>query len=100
MFFPDHDLWRSPSRGVAMLMCGTLHGIRVLSERGKAKIGDACMTRVVHQDVRLAERQRSSEMRFRTATYSLEIPVNHVAGVEVAEALSNIGYLATSVSVG
>jgi len=100
MFSPDHDLWRSPSQGVAMLKCVTLHGIRVLSERGKAKIGDACMTRVVHQDVRLAERQRGSETGFGTATHSLEIPVNHIAGVEVAEALSNIGYLATNVSVG
>jgi len=83
-----------------MLVCGALHGIRVLSERGKAKIRDACMTRVVHQDICLAERQRGSETRFRTVTYSLEIPMNHIAGVEAAEALSNIGYLATNVSVG
>ena len=84
------DLWRSPLWGVASLKCGVLNGIRVVSEHGKAKIRDVCMTRVVHKDVLLAGRQYSSETRFRTVTYSLEVTMDHIARVEVAEADSDI----------
>jgi hypothetical protein len=57
------------------------------------------MARVVDKNVRLAGRQYGREMRFRTATYSLEVPMNDIAGVEVAEALGDVGKLATGVSV-
>ena len=50
---PEQDLWRSPSWGVAMLIRGTLHGIRVLSHRGEAKIRDARTAVLVHKDIRL-----------------------------------------------
>jgi len=39
------------------------------------------------------------ETRLTTITYSLEVPMYHVAGVEVAEALSDVRELATGVSV-
>ena len=97
---PLQDFWRSPSRGVGVLECVALHGTWVFSECGKAKIRDACVTRVIHQDVSLAERQHDSGARSGTVTHSLEIPVNHIACVEVAESLSDIGYLVTNVSMG
>ena len=40
------------------------------------------------------------ETRLTTITYSLEIPMYHVAGVEVTEAISDVGQLVTGVSVG
>jgi len=94
------DLWRGPSRGVAVVTRGGPHGVQVLSDRGEAEIRNSRMTRAVHKDIWLAGCQYSSEARSRSATYSLEIPMNHVAGVEVAQALSNVGQLVTGVSVG
>ena len=88
---PNQDLRRSPPRGVAAVKRGGRYGIQILSDGSEAKIRDACMTRIVHKDVRLAECQHSSAMRFRIATYSFEVPMNHIAGVEVAEALSDFG---------
>ena len=37
---------------------------------------------------------------FRTATYSLEVPMDDIAGVEVVEAIGDVGQLVTGVSVG
>ena len=88
---PSQDLWRSPPRGVAAVKRGGRYGIQVLSDGSETKIRDACMTRVVHKDIRLAECQHGSAMRFRTATYSFEVPMNQIAGVEVAEALGDVG---------
>ena len=45
------DLRRSPPCGKTMMKRVALHGIQVLIDRGKGKIRDACMTRVVHEDV-------------------------------------------------
>jgi hypothetical protein len=49
------------------------------------------MTKIVHKDVWLARCKYGGETGCRTTTYSLEVPMNHIASVEVAEALSNIG---------
>jgi len=84
-FTPVQDLWRSPSRGVSMLTRGGPHGIHVLSDRSQTKICNSRSTGVVHKDVWLA-RYHDGEKMFRTTTYPLEVPVNYVAGVEVAEA--------------
>jgi len=92
------DLRCSPSRGVAKLR-GTPYGIHALSDPGLADVRDARMPRVVHKDVWLAERQYGGEMRFRVTTYPLEVPVNYIAGVEVAETLSNIRQLVMGVSI-
>jgi len=97
-FPPKQDLRRGPPRGLTTLMRDGPYGIQVLSYGGEAKIRDACMTRVVHKDVRLVEYQHGGTMGFRTATYSLEVPVNHIAGVEVAQALSDVEQLVTEVS--
>ena len=87
---PNQDLRRSPPRGVVAVKRGGRYGIQVLNDGSETKIRDACMTGVVHKDVRLVECQYGSATRFRTATYSLEAPMNHIAGVDVAQALSNV----------
>jgi len=78
---------------------GVRCGIQISSDSGNAKIRDACMTRVVHKDVRLAKCQHGSEMRSRTTTYPPEVPMNYIAGVEVAEALSDVRQLVTGLSI-
>jgi len=40
------------------------------------------------------------EARFTAITYSLEVPMYHIAGVEVAEAISDVGELVTGISFG
>jgi hypothetical protein len=49
------------------------------------------MIGVVHKDVWLDVYQYGGRIRFRTTTYTLEVPMNDIAGVEVAEALSDVG---------
>ena len=85
------DLRRSPPRGVTSLVRGTLDGIQVLSDCSEAKIRDERITGVVHKDVWLAGCQYSGKTRYIITTYSLQVPVNYVAGVEVAEASGDIG---------
>ena len=70
---------------------GGPHGIQVLSNYSEAKIRDACMAGAVHKDVRLSGCQYGDKTIFRKTTYSLEVPMNHIAGVEVGEALSDVG---------
>ena len=66
------------------------HRIRVLSDRSEPEVRDARVAVVVHKDVWLAGCQHS-EVKSRVFTYSFEVPMNHVARVEVAEALNDIG---------
>ena len=47
------NLWRAPSWGVTKFIRVALHGILVFDDCSMAKIRDACMTGVVHKDVRL-----------------------------------------------
>jgi len=86
----EQDLWGSPSRGVALLIRGALHGIQVLSHRGDAEIHDARTARLVHENIRLIGCEYDCRTGFRTTTYSLEVPMDHIAGVEVAEAISDV----------
>ena len=58
------------------------------------------MAGIVHKDVRLMRYQCGGRARLGTATYPFEVPVNNIARVKVAEALGDIGKLATEVSVG
>jgi len=91
MFPLVQDLWCGPPCGVTMLTGGALHGVQISSYRSEAEVSDACTTGVVHKDVSLAGCQYSCETRSRTATHSLEVPVNHTARVEVAKAVGYIG---------
>jgi len=79
---------------VTVLTRGTLDGIQVLSDRGEAEICDDRVARVVHEYIWLPGSQHGGETKFGT-TYPLKVPMNHITGVEVAEASGNIGYLAS-----
>ena len=81
-----------------MLTRGTLDRIQVLSDCSEAKIHNARMTRAVHQDVWLISYQYNSKARFKTSTYSLEVPMNYIAGMEVTEAIGDVGKLVMGVS--
>jgi hypothetical protein len=74
-----------------MLIRDTLYGVQISSDRSEAKVREMCMTAVVHKDVWLDVCQCGGKTRFRTTTYSLEVPMNNIAGVEIAEALSDVG---------
>ena len=91
------DLWRGPSRGVARLMRWAPYGIQVLSDCSETKICDQRITRVVHENVWLVVCQYGREMGFKT-THPLEVPVNNIASVKIAEAASDIGYLVPGMS--
>ena len=84
-------LWCSPPRGETTLTLGTPHGIQVQSHRSEPKVRDTRITRVIDEDVWLDTCQRGSKTGVRTTTYPLEVPVNHIAGVEVTEAPRNVG---------
>jgi hypothetical protein len=73
---------------------------RFLVTNSQAKIRDASMTRVVHKDVLLAWHQQVVKQDSETTTHSLEVPVYHIARMEVVEALSDVGQLVAGVSVG
>ena len=51
MCSPCQDLWRSPSRGVAVMTRGARYGIQILGDGSEAEIRDACMTKVIHKDI-------------------------------------------------
>ena len=79
---------------------GTLYRIEVPSDRGEAKICESSMTGAIHNGVSLDVHQYSGETRVRTTTHSLKVPMNDVAGVEVAETPSDVGQLGMEVSTG
>jgi len=85
------DLRCGPSWGMAMLMRGAWHGIQALGNLSEPKIREARTTGVVHEDIRLVMCKYSDGTRFRTTTYTLEVPMNYIVGVEVAEPLSGVG---------
>ena len=70
-----------------------------MSDRGEAKIGDAWMTGVIHKNVRLVRCEYLDKRISRKTTYSLEVPMDDIAGVEVAEALGDTKKLVKEVSV-
>ena len=78
--------------------------IKVLSDNGGAEARNArargvCIFSDVHEYVFLTGRQ-CGQSRFETITYRLEASMNHLARVEVVEALRNIEQLVTGVSTG
>ena len=76
-----------------MIRC-TRYGIQILSNCGKAKICDARTTRAIHEDIWLTGSHYGDKIGYRNTTHSLEVPMNHIARVEVAQAFSDIGKLA------
>jgi len=45
------NLWRSPSRGLILIVRGASYGIQVLGDHGKAEIRDPRMARGIHKDI-------------------------------------------------
>jgi hypothetical protein len=87
-----------PPRGPAILTRGTPSGVRVFGDLSEAKVRNAYMTRVFHEDVGLVGYERDVKQDG-TITYSFEIPVYHTAGMKILEALGNVGQLATALCV-
>ena len=86
------DFWRNPSSAVAMLVRGSPYRILESSDRCKTEICDPCATCGIHKDIWL-DGDQYSEARFGAITYSLEISMNHIKGVEVVEAFGDTGQL-------
>ena len=64
--------------------------IEVLSDRSKTKIRDPCATGGINKDIWLETCQYNCGTGHGKTTYSLEITMNYVAGVEVIKALSDV----------
>ena len=78
-----------------------LYGMRVLSDNSDAKIREQCMRAIVnnvHKHIYLVGCKSSCETRFRITTYSLEISMDHIARMEIIEALCNLRQLGTGMS--
>jgi hypothetical protein len=93
------NLWRCPSRGIIGLIWGLPDGFRALSDRSETKICNSCMARLVHKDVWLTGCQCGGTRSSRATAYPLEVSMNDITGMEVAESLDNIGELVTGISV-
>ena len=59
VLFAAQNLRRSPPHGEASLIRGSPRGIQVSSDLSEAKIRDACVAGVFHENVGLAGHQRS-----------------------------------------
>ena len=95
----NQHLWRGPSHAVATQTRSILYGIRVFGYLREAKIRDPYMAGGFHKDVGLIV-STSCETRPKTITYSFEIPMYHITGMEVVEAPSDAGQLAIGLCVG
>lgn len=55
------------------------------------------MTGGIHKDIWLDMYQHGGKTRLGTITYSLEITVDYIAGVEIVKAIDDIGHLVVRV---
>ena len=83
------DLWRGPSGSIILISRSASNGVQVLSDRSKTEIRDPCVAGVIHKDIWLDMHQNGGKPGLRTITYSLEITVNYVAGVEKVKTFSD-----------
>jgi hypothetical protein len=83
------DLWGRPPWGVTLVTRGAPYGVQVLCDHSEAEIREAGVAGTVHENVILVGCRYGCEVGFRV-TYPLEVSVDHITGVEVAETLSNI----------
>jgi len=66
---------------MTLILRGASHRIQILSDRGKAKIRDPCAASVIHKDIRLDTYECGGKTGLNSITYSLEVTMNYVAGV-------------------
>ena len=84
------DLRCNPSRTVTVFVWNAPYRIQVLSDHSDTTICDHRVAGGVHKDVQLVRCQYAVVKLSRMITYSLKIPVNNVAGVEVIQAFCDI----------
>ena len=84
---------RSPSRGVIVFTRGAQLGIHTRGDCSKAKISNPRATGGIYEDIRLGTCQYRDETGVRPTTHPLKVPVNHITGVEVTEALGDVRQL-------
>jgi len=75
---------------MTLLLRGAPHGIQVLSDRRETKICDSRVAGVIHEDIWLDTCQCGGKTGFIPITYSFQITVNYVAGVEEVKPFSDI----------
>ena len=76
-----------------LLTCIRPYGVQVFCDNSDAKIRNACMGDVadnVHKYVHLVGCEYYSEIIFGRTTYTLEVSVDHIAGMQVAEAFCDL----------
>ena len=76
-----------------LLACIWPNGVQVFRDDGNAKVRNTCVGDIVdniHEYVHLVGREYYGGTTFGTTTYTLEISVDHVTGVQVAEALRDL----------
>ena len=72
---------------------GASGSVFAVGDRREPKVADACIFRAIYQDIWLGNgqrRARDTTLLCEYNTYALQIPVDHMAGVEVVETLSHI----------
>jgi len=67
---------------MTLIFRGAPHGMQVLSDRRETKISDSCVAGVIHEDIWLDVCQCGGKTGFVPTTYSFEITMNYVTGVE------------------
>jgi len=82
-----------------MTFRGASYGIQVLGDRGETEIRDSRVASGIHEDVWLDTCQNCGKTGLISITYSLEITMDYVAGMEIVKAASDIGYLVAGVSM-
>jgi len=96
---PSRDLWCGPLHSVIWIIRDTLCRTRALNDRSTTKIHDPCLTSDIHEDIRLEKCQCGGKTWLGTTTYSLEISINYIAGVEISKAISDTSQLVEEVSM-
>ena len=84
------DLRRSPPRGMTLIVRGALRRVRIRSDRREAEVRDPRVVVGVQENIRLDACQHGGKTGFRQITYTLEITVNYIAGVEKVKAFGDI----------
>jgi len=85
------DLRRSPSRCKALIVRAAPYKIQVLSDRSKPKIGDPCVASGIDKHISLDACKKKIKRGLEKITYSLEIAVGYIAGVEKVKSFGDIG---------
>ena len=78
---------------------GAQLGNHICSDRSETKVCDPRLAGGVHKDILLAGVNTVEKLEIEITTHSIELTMNHVAGMEVTEAPSDVGQLITRVSV-